>query len=155
MAARNKPYDQFGPYILFKKLEADALGDSWRAGRIDGSQLGPIVALRRFTGGQRDAIVANVQAVEQILPRINGTSFARDQHAGVIDGVPFVAFEYAGGRSLRHIIDRARGGNGVAPNPLPIDQAIIIAEKVALSLATTAELRDGSGQRLSHGALIP
>lgn len=155
MAARNKPYDQFGPYILFKKLEADALGDSWRAGRIDGAQLGPTVALRRFTGGQREAMVVNAQAVEQILPRINGTSFARDQHAGVIDGVPFVAFEYAGGRSLRHIIDRARGGKDVKPNPLPLDQAIVIAEKVALSLATMADLRDAAGTRLSHGALIP
>ena len=155
MAARNKPYDQFGPYILFKKLEADALGDSWRAGRIDGAQLGPTVALRRFTGGHREAMVANAHAVEQILPRINGTSFARDQHAGVIDGVPFVAFEYAGGRSLRHIIDRARGGKDVKANPLPLDQAIVIAEKVALSLATMADLRDSAGTRLSHGAVIP
>jgi TonB family protein len=155
MAARNKPYDQFGPYILFKKLEADALGDSWRAGRIDGSQLGPTVALRRMTGGQREAMVANAHALEEILPRINGTSFARDQHAGVIDGVPYVVWEYAGGRSLRHIIDRARGGKDVSPNPLPLDQAIVIAEKVALSLATMADLRDGAGTRLSHGALIP
>jgi TonB family protein len=155
MAARNKPYDQFGPYILFKKLEADALGDSWRAGRIDGSQLGSTVALRRFTGGSREAIAANVQAVEQILPRINGTSFAREQHAGVIDNVPFVAWEYAGGRSLRHIIDRARGGKDQQPNPLPLDQAIVIAEKVALSLATMADLRDAAGTRLSHGSLIP
>jgi TonB family protein len=155
MAARNKPYDQFGPYILFKKLETDALGDSWRAGRIDGGQLGPVVALRRLSGGVREAIVANAQAAEQILPRINGTSFARDQHAGVIDGVPFVAWDYAGGRSLRHIIDRARGGKDHQPNPLPIDQAIVIAEKVALSLATMADLRDTTGARLNHGALIP
>src|SRR5690349_9374036 len=155
MAARNKQYDQFGPYILFKKLEADALGDSWRAGRIDGGALGPTVALRRFTGGNREAIVANVQAAEQVLPRINGTSFARGQHAGVIDNVPFVAWDYAGGRSLRHIIDRARGGKDQQPNPLPLDQAIVIAEKVALSLATMADLRDAAGTRLSHGALIP
>lgn len=155
MAARNKPYDQFGPYILFKKLEADALGDSWRAGRIDGTQLGQTVALRRLTGGVREALVANAQAIEPILPRINGTSFAREQHSGVIDGVPYVAWEYAGGRSLRHIIDRARGGKDQQPNPLPLDQAIVIAEKVALSLATMADLRDSSGARLSHGALIP
>ncbi len=155
MAARNKPYDQFGPYILFKKLEADALGDSWRAGRIDGTQLGQTVALRRLTGGVREALVANAQAIEPILPRINGTSFAREQHSGVIDGVPYVAWEYAGGRSLRHIIYRARGGKDLQPNPLPLDQAIVIAEKVALSLATMADLRDSSGARLSHGALIP
>jgi len=155
MAARNKPYDQFGPYILFKKLETDSLGDLWRAGRIDGGQLSGTVALRRLSGGNRAALVANAEAVAALLPQLSGTSFARDQVVGVIDGVPFIAYSYAGGRSLRHIIDRGRGGNGVAPNPLPIDQAIVIAERIALSLATTAELRDGSGTRLSHGALIP
>ncbi len=155
MAARNKPYDQFGPYILFKKLETDALGDLWRAGRIDAGQLGTTVALRRILGGNRAEIAANAQAVSQLLPQLSGTSFARDQVVGVLDGVPYIAHSYAGGRSLRHIIDRARGGNGASPNPLPLDQAIVIAERVALSLATTAELRDGSGARLSHGALIP
>ena len=39
--------------------------------------------------------------------------------------------------------------------PAILDQAIVIAEKVALSLATMADLRDGAGTRLSHGALIP
>jgi TonB family protein len=155
MATRNKPYDQFGPYILFKKLEADALGDLWRAGRIEGGQLGSTVALRRMSGGIREAVSANAHAVSQILPRISGTSFVRDQQAGIIDGVPFLSWEYAGGRSLRHIIDRARGGKDVQPNPLPLDQAIVIAEKIALSLATMADLRDTSGGRLFHGALVP
>ncbi|HUP58822.1 MAG TPA: TonB family protein [Thermoanaerobaculia bacterium] len=155
MAARNKPFESFGPYILFKKLEADSLGDLWRAGRIENGQLGPIVALRRLTGGNRPAIAANAEAVAALLPQLTGTSFAREQSVGVIDGVPYLAYSYAAGRSLRHIIDRGRGGNGVSPNPLPLDQAIVIAEKVALSLATSAELRDGSGARLSHGALVP
>jgi TonB family protein len=155
MAARNKPYDQFGPYILFKKLETDALGDLWRAGRIVNGQLGPTVALRRLTGGSRDAVAANAEAVSQILPHISGTSFVRDQQAGVMDGVPYLAWEYAGGRSLQHIIERARGSKDMQPNPLPLDQAIVIAEKVALSLATMADLRDSAGTRLCHGALIP
>jgi TonB family protein len=155
MATRNKPYDQFGPYILFKKLEADALGDLWRAGRIEGGQLGSTVALRRMSGGIREAVSANAHAVSQILPRISGTSFVRDQQAGIIDGVPFLSWDYAGGRSLRHIIDRARGSKDVQPNPLPLDQAIVIAEKIALSLATMADLRDTSGGRLFHGALVP
>ena len=155
MAARNKPYEQFGPYILFKKLEQDSLGDLWRAGRIDDGQLGPTVALRRLSGGNRAAMSEAAHAVSQLLPRLAGTSFARDQVAGVADGVPFLSWDYAGGRSLRHIIDRARGGKDTQPNPLPIDQAIVIAEKVALSLATIAEMRDTAGSRLSHGALLP
>ena len=155
MAARNKPYEQFGPYILFKKLEQDSLGDLWRAGRIEGGQLGPTVALRRILGGNRAALSSSIAAASPSLSRLSGTSFARDQVAGVADGVPFLAWDYAGGRSLRHIIDRGRGGKDIQPNPLPIDQAIVIAEKVALSLATTAEMRDGMNSRLSHGALLP
>ena len=85
MAARNKPYDQFGPYLLFKKLETDSLGDLWRAGRIDDGQLGPTVALRRLSGGHRSALVSNAESIAQILPRVTGASFVRDQHSGVID----------------------------------------------------------------------
>lgn len=155
MASRNKPYDSFGPFILFKNLETDALGDLWRAGRIENGHLGDIVALRRISGGQRETVAANVAAIGQVLPRITGASFVREQQAGVIDGVPFLAWEYAGGRSLRHVMNRARGGKDVQPNPLPIDQAIVIAERIALSLATMADLRETSGARLSHGALIP
>jgi len=155
MAARNKPYEQFGPYVLFKKLEQDSLGDLWRAGRLENGQLGPIVALRRLTGGNRAALTSSLEAVTQLLPRMSGTSFVRDQVAGVQDGVPFLTWDYAGGRSLHYIIERGRGGKDVQPNPLPIDQAIVVAEKVALSLATTSEMRDTTGSRLSHGAVLP
>ena len=155
MATRNKPYDSFGPYILFKKLESDALGDVWRAARYDSGQLGPAVALRRLTGGNREALSASAHAASELLPQLGGASFVRGQIAGIADHVPFLAWEYQNGRSLRYIVDRARGGNGAQPHPVPIDQALVIAERVALSLATTADLRDGAGQRLSHGALIP
>jgi periplasmic protein TonB len=155
MASRNKPYEAFGPYILFKKLETDSLGDLWRAGRIDNGQLGPTLAVRRLSGGNREALTASAHAASAIAPQLTGTSFVRDQVIGVADHVPFLAWDYQGGRSLRFIVDKARGGNGVQPNPLPIDQAIVIAEKVALSLATMADLRDGAGQRLWHGALLP
>src|ERR1051326_1970908 len=155
MASKNKPYEQFGPYILFKKLESDALSELWRAARVENGQLGDLVALRRFTGGNRDAISASAMNAKSIVGGLTGTSFAKHQTIDVINNTPFIAHDYSGGRSLRHIVDRARGGNGITPNPIPIDQAIAIAEKVALSLATTADLRVGGGDRLTHGALIP
>jgi TonB family protein len=154
MSAKNRPYEQFGPFILFKKLETDALGDLWRAGRVDNGQLGPVMAVRRLLGGNRAALVAAAGEAHNLVPLLAGTTFAKDQTIDVANGVPFVAHENAGGRSLRHIVDRARGGNGVSPNPVPLDQAIVIAEKIALSLATTADLRY-LGNRLAHGALIP
>jgi protein TonB len=154
MPSKNRPYEQFGSFILFKKLESDALGDLWRAGRLDGTQVGRTVALRRISGGKRDVFVAAAAEARTLAPLLTGTTFAKEQVIDVINGVPFIAHEYGGGRSLRHIVDRARGANGTAPNPIPLDQAIVIAEKVALSLATTADLRY-LGNRLAHGALIP
>jgi TonB family protein len=154
MSAKNRPYEQFGSFILFKKLETDALGDLWRAARIDNGRLGPFMAVRRLLGGNRTALVASAAEASQLVPLLSGTTFAKDQTIDTVNGVPFVAHEYAGGRSLRHIIDRARGGTGATPNPIPLDQAIVIAEKIALSLSTTADLRF-LGNRLSHGALIP
>src|SRR4051812_42790763 len=154
MSAKNRPYEQFGSFILFKKLESDALGDLWRAGRVDGGQLGPIMAVRRLSGGNRAALLQSAAEASQLVPLLSGTTFAKDQTIDVANGIPFVAHEYAGGRSLRHIVDRARGGNGLTANPIPIDQAIVIAEKVALSLSTTADLKF-LGNRLAHGALIP
>jgi TonB family protein len=154
MSAKNRPYEQFGSFILFKKLETDALGDLWRAGRVDNGHLGPTMAVRRLSGGNRAALTASAGEAHNLVPLLAGTTFAKDQTIDVANGIPFVAHEYSGGRSLRHIVDRARGGNGVSPNPIPLDQAIVIAEKVALSLATTADLRY-LGNRLAHGALIP
>lgn len=154
MAAKNKPYEQFGPYILFKKLESDSLGELWRAAKVEGSHLGPLVALRRFTGGNRDAIAACAAAASRVVPLLNGTSFVKQQTLESIDGTAALVHEYVGGRSLRHIMEKGRGGTGVQPNPMPIDQAIVVAEKVALSLATTAELKF-DGNRLTHGSLIP
>src|ERR1051326_9143303 len=76
MASKSRPYEQFGSFILFKRLETDALGDL------------------------------------------------------------------------------AGGGTNQMPNPIPLDQAIVVAEKVALSLATTGDLKYGD-KRLLHGALLP
>lgn len=154
MAAKQKPYDQYGPFILFKKLESDSLGDLWRAGRIEQGGVSTTVALRRLSSGNREALQASAKIARQVAPLLTGPSFARSQSVDLVNGVVCVSHEYSGGRSLRHIIDRGRGGAGLPPNPLPIDQAIVIVEKVALSLATIAELRF-SGERLTHGGLLP
>lgn len=149
MASKAKPYEQFGPYILFKKLESDALGELWRAARIDGNHIGNAVALRRLSGGHRTALLQSIAEARQIAPLLNGTTFVKGQVIDSVDAVPFIAFEYTVGRSLRTIVDRARAGN-----PIPLDQGVFIASRLALSLSTTADLRYG-GERLAHGALIP
>ena len=153
-AVRNRPFEQFGPYVLFKKLESDALTDLWRAGRIEGNAIGAPVALRRFHAGHREALVSAARAAQPAAAALSGSSFVKAQTIDVIENTPFVTHEYAGGRSLQHIVERARGGAGITPHPIPIDLAVNIAEKVALSVATMTELRY-SGERMMHGALLP
>src|SRR5258708_13865124 len=133
MAAKNRPYEQFGSFILFKKLESDGLGDLCGAGRIDNGQLGSVLAVRRLSGGNREGFALSAAIARQLVPQLTGTSFAKHQEIDTVNGVPYIAHEYGGGRSLRHIIDPARGGNRVLPQPLPLGPAIPIPEKGALS----------------------
>ncbi|HMC23414.1 MAG TPA: hypothetical protein VKL19_16280, partial [Thermoanaerobaculia bacterium] len=101
MPGKTRPYEQFGSFILFKKLESDALGDLWRAARVDDRHLGPLVALRRLIGGNREAMTQSATDARAIVPLLTGTSFVKEQAIDIASGIPFVAHEYAGGRSLR------------------------------------------------------
>src|SRR5258708_15035057 len=127
--------------MVFKKVESEGVGGLWRAGGMGKGELGSVLALRRLSGGNREAFTTSAAAARQLVPQLTGTSLANHQEIDAVNGIPYISHEYSGGRSLRHILDRARGGTGVAPNPLPIDQAIVIAEKVALSLSTTSDLK--------------
>src|SRR5712671_7163907 len=100
MAAKNKPYEQFGSYILFKKLESDSLSELWRAAKVEAGVLGPLVALRRFTAGNRDALVAAAHAAKNVVAQLSGTSFVKNQVIDAIGNVAFIAHDYDGGRSL-------------------------------------------------------
>lgn len=154
MAARSKPIQKFGPYLLFKELETDALGQTWRAGRIEGTELAGTVVLRRFTGGDHDALRASAEAAAPLVAQVSGSTIVKQQRYAVVDGVPVVEFEYVTGRSLRAIVDRARGGSGVNPNPIPADQVLAIIEKIAASMESMTNFKGESG-RLLHGAVIP
>lgn len=151
MATRSKPFDTFGPYILFKRLEEHALGEVWRAGRVLGNEIRP-VALHRLAGGNSETLRQAVQLARSSTSQIVGTSVVRNQILDVIDGVPALEHEYGGGRTLRHIVVKAKGG--AVPHPIPVEQALAIGEKVAASVELVHNFRR-DGARAIHGALIP
>ena len=80
MPGKTRPYEQFGSFILFKKLESDALGDLWRAARIDDRHLGPLVAMRRLSGGDRDALVQAAADAKGIVPLLSGIGLVLSGH---------------------------------------------------------------------------
>ena len=144
-----KTYDRVGAFVMFRKLDTDALGETWRAGLLEPPKMGPVLAMRKLTG-DRDAFAASFPSAKLFGEKITGATLAKAQKFEIIDGHPVVAWEYAGGRSLAHVVAAAVA----AHNPIPVDQAIAITEKVASALESIHAVKQ-EGRRLVHGALIP
>lgn len=152
MGAQPLPYEAFGSWILFRKLEDGALSELWRAGKIEGEAVVGTYALRRFRHGDPQALRQSALAARGVVRQIEGTSVVREAVTDVAESTPFVAHAYEGGRSLRGILDRAT--DPAAPHPLPIDQALAIAERITASAQYLQGIKL-QGNRLIHGALIP
>lgn len=144
-----KPYARLGAFVMFHKLDTDALGETWRAGLLEPPKMGPVLATRKL-GGNREAWAANFPSAKLFAEKITGATLAKGQRFEIIDGQPVVAWEYAGGRSLAHLVAAA----SAAHNPIPVDQAIAIAEKVASALEAINSVKQ-EGKRLVHGAVVP
>src|ERR1044072_5572289 len=144
--------EQFGKYLLLKKLAEDALGNPSRAGRVGGHGMEQVVLLRVFNGTGIDAnalstSLAKRKTVHQALvsPNIgNGVAL------GEVRGVPFVAYDYISGKDLAALQEQARRRN----HPIPSDHALLIAERIALALAVGYETRLADDRAL-HGCVLP
>ncbi len=154
MSRQPKSYVRYGSFILFKKLDESSLGEIWRAAPIDGKSTGPTVGLYRFTGGDTSALRRAAEQAAKNLSSLEGSTVVKKQTYHLVGKNPIITWDYPGGRSLFHMLEVARGGAELPSNPFPVDQALAIADKLALSLETTGNIKSG-GQRLHHGALIP
>ena len=148
-----RPYSLLGSYILFKQLEEGALSELWRAGRLEGSNVAEVVALRRFRGGDPRAMRSAAGEAKGMIGQIQGSAVVRGQRISSAEGHVLLEHEYAGGRSLRGILDRATSGEN-GPHPIPVDQAIAIAERLAASAEALQQVRL-ENNRLVHGAIVP
>jgi TonB family protein len=144
--------EQFGKYLLLKKLAEDALGETFRAGRVGPHGMEQVVLLRVFNGTGIDAATLGAalgkrRTVHQTLvsPNIgNGVDL------GEVRGVPFVAYDYISGKDLAALQEQARRRN----HPIPSDHALLIAERIALALAVGYETRLDD-ERVLHGSVLP
>jgi len=144
--------DQFGAYLLLKKLSEDALGETFRAGRVARQTLERVVLLRVLNGTGFDAerIARSLQQRAELAKALKSPTIAGAVDVGQVRGVPYVAYDYSAGRSLAQLLEQAANRN----NPLPLDHALLIAERVALALAVAQETRIGD-ERVQHGFVTP
>jgi TonB family protein len=144
--------DQFGHYLLLKKLTEDAFGETFRAGRIGRQTLERVVLLRVYNGPGLDAerIARTIQARAGLAQVLKSPTVANAVDSGQVRGVPYVAYDYVSGRTLAQLAEQAvkRG------QPVPLDHALLIVERMAAALSVALETRFGD-DRVLHGMLTP
>lgn len=144
--------EEFGSYLLLKKLSEDALGETFRAAKVGARGLEQVSLLRVLNGKGIDGNklwqkMSNGTAIQAALrsPNIgNGVDVGR------VRNQPYVAYDYISGKNLATIFAQTER----RMSPIPTDHALLIAERVALALAVAAESRVGD-QRVLHGCVVP
>ena len=144
--------EEFGKYLLLKKLTEDPLGETFRAGRVGKESMEQVVLLRVFNGKGVDgeklgAKVAGRAAVQEALksPNIgNGVDLGR------VRSFPYAAYDYISGKNLAVLFAQSARQF----SPIPTDHALLIAERISLALSAAYETRV-QDERVLHGFVVP
>ncbi|MBD3852590.1 MAG: protein kinase, partial [Acidobacteria bacterium] len=144
-------YSVFASYLRFKEVVSDPLGHLYRAGEIDASGVQRAVWLRVFDQPIIEAadIIAGFDRANAIADAVQSTNVARADFA-VDDGTPAMATDFVASQPLSRVLDHITKEQF----PISVDNALLIAEKIALALSATltAEI---DGERVVHGFLHP
>lgn len=144
--------EQFGEYVLLKKLAEDPLGETFRAGSVGTRGLEQVVLLRVLNGPGLDAekLWSVLSARTEVQSALKSPNIGSGVDAGRVRGVPYVAYDYVSGKDLATLsAQAAREGS-----PFPTDHALLIADRIGLALTAAYETRHG-GERVLHGMVVP
>jgi TonB family protein len=144
--------EEFGNYLLLKKLAEDPLGESFRAGRRGDRSLDQVVLLRAWNGSGLDttALWEAIQTRKDVQGALKSPNIGDGLEVDRVGGVPYAAYDYVSGTTLSLLAAQA----DQQLSPFPTDHALLIAERLSLGLAAAHETRHG-GQRVYHGFVVP
>ena len=144
-------YSVFASYLRFKEVLSDPLGHLYRAGEFDASGVQRAVWLRVFDQPiiQAADVIAGFDRANAIAEAVHSTNVARADFA-VDDGTPAIVTDFVASQPLSRVLDRVAKERF----PIPVDNALLISEKIASALCATltAEI---DGERVVHGFLHP
>jgi TonB family protein len=148
----SQEYRPFASYLRFKEILADPMGHLYRAGEFDTGGLIRPVWLRVFDGPGVPAneIALALDRARLIAEAVQSTSVAGGFDGVVADGVPAIAHDYSASKPLSVVLERAAEERF----PVPVDNALLILEKISLALTATSTL-EVDGERVVHGLLHP
>ncbi len=144
--------EEFGSYLLLKKLSEDALGETFRAAKVGARGLEQVSLLRVLNGKGVDGAklwpkMSNGAAIQAAL---RSPTIGNGVDVGRVRNQPYIAYDYISGKNLATIFAQTER----RMSPIPTDHALLIAERVALALSVASESRVGD-QRLLHGFVVP
>ena len=144
--------DQFGNYLLLKKLSEDALGETFRAGKLGKQGVERVILLRVFNGQGLDGekLAQRIQSRAPLQQALKSPNLGLGLDLGQVRGVPYVAYDYISGKTLAQLLEQAAKKH----SPIPLDHALLMTERIALGLAVAYETRIGD-ERVQHGFLTP
>lgn len=144
--------EEFGKYLLLKKLTEDPLGETFRAGRVGKAGIEQVVLLRVFNGKGMDGEalwqrVADRAAIQQALRSPN---IGSGVDLGKVRSFPYVSYDYISGKNLATLFAQAER----QLSPVPADHALLVTERISLALAAAYETRV-QDERVLHGFVVP
>lgn len=141
---------RFGHHLLLKKLAEDPLGETYRAGRLEGATIGDVVLLRVFGHpGLDTARLTQAFAEGARHPgAASGLGVSWALELGEVEGLPYAVYEYLPGRDLASLQKALEGGY----EPLSEDHAVLLVERVAKGLALLHAAAPGTP---AHGFITP
>ncbi len=144
--------EQFGKYLLLKKLTEDPLGETFRAGMLGEGGMERVVLLRIFNGQGVDGprLWQATQKRQGLQDLLRSPTLGEGVAMGEIEGLPYVAYDYVSGKNAATLLEQA----AKQQNYVPAEHALLITERVALGLAAAAECRH-QGERVTHGFVCP
>ncbi|HEX6899684.1 MAG TPA: TonB family protein [Thermoanaerobaculia bacterium] len=144
--------EEFGKYLLLKKLTEDPLGETFRAGKVGQGGMEQVVLLRVFNGKGIDGekLWAKVSARGAVHDILKSPNIGKGVDLGRVRSFPYTAYDYISGKNLATVFAQAARQF----SPIPTDHALLIAERISLALAAAYESRL-QDERVLHGFVTP
>ncbi|HEX9668903.1 MAG TPA: TonB family protein [Thermoanaerobaculia bacterium] len=144
--------EEFGQYLLLKKLSEDLLGETFRAGKVGREGLERVVLLRVFNGRSLDGegFAQRLGARTPVQQALRSPNIGSGVDVGRVRNYSYVAYDYISGKNLATLAAQATK----ARLPIPPDHALLIVERLALAVAVAYESRV-EDERVLHGFVLP
>lgn len=144
--------EEFGSYLLLKKLSEDALGETFRAGKVGREGLEQVVLLRVFNGRglEGDRLWQRLSARSAVQQALRSPNIGSGVDLGRVRNFSYVAYDYISGKNLATLAAQAARVHV----PIPPDHALLIVERLALAVAVASESRV-QDERVLHGFVVP